>query len=77
MNEYIFYTAEGSTIAPNENYEVENCQLLGTAKGKDPNEAKHTLLKECPWILEAAFDPDEMMFRQLLSDNQRAGVCSH
>ena len=33
MNEYIIYTAEGYTIAPNENVEVENCQMLGCTYG--------------------------------------------
>lgn len=35
MNEYIIYTTEGHTIAPNENVEVENCQVLGCATGID------------------------------------------
>ena len=65
MNEYIFYTPEGFTTAPNENVEVENCQVLGTAKGKDKVEAKENLLKENPWIIEADFTPIEFIVRQL------------
>jgi len=65
MNNYIFYTPEGYTIAPNENVGVENCQMLGTAKGKDEREAKSNLLKENPWIIKAGFDPTEFMIRQL------------
>lgn len=65
MNNYIFYTPEGHTIAPNENVGVENCQMLGTAKGKDEREAKKNLLKENHWIMEAGFDPAEFMIRQL------------
>lgn len=65
MNEYIFYTPEGYTIAPNGNVEVENCQMLGTAKGKDEREARYNLLKESPWIIEAGFNPAEFMVRQL------------
>lgn len=67
MNEYIFYTPEGYTIAPNENVCVENCQLLGTAKGKDKHEAKNNLLKDNSWIIEAGFNPNEFMIRQLAS----------
>lgn len=70
MNEYIFYTREGHTIAPNENIEVENCQLLGTAKGKDEVEAKENLLKENPWIIEAGFAPSEFIVRQLLTEKR-------
>ena len=65
MNEYIFYTPEGHSIAPNENVEVENSQVLGTARGKDKVEAKENLLKENPWIIEAGFTPTEFIVRQL------------
>ena len=34
MSEYIFYTTEGFTQAPNGN-NVENCQVLGRAFGKN------------------------------------------
>ncbi len=67
MNEYIFYTSEGHTTAPNESIAVENCQVLGTAKGKDKLEAKKNLLKENPWITEAGFIPSEFVGRQLVS----------
>lgn len=65
MNEYIFYTPEGYTIAPNENIEVENCQLLGIDLGKDENEAKTNLLKHNPWITEAGFNPAKFFNRRL------------
>lgn len=65
MKEYIFYTPEGNTTAPNENVEVESCQMLGTAKGKDEREARSNLLKENSWIIEAGFNPSEFMIRQL------------
>lgn len=67
MNEYIFYTPEGHTIAPNENVEVENCQMLGTARGKDKDEAQENLLKENPWITEAGFNSSEFFYRQIIS----------
>ena len=66
MNEYIFYTPEGYTVAPNENVEVENCQMLGTAKGKDEHEARSNLLKENSWIAEAGFNSTEFFYRQII-----------
>lgn len=66
MNEYFFYTAEGYTYAPNENYEVENCQVLGIATGKDKSEAQKTLLKENPWIVKVGFNPSEFFVKQLV-----------
>lgn len=64
MADFIFYTAEGFTQAPNGN-DIENCQVLGIAKGKDNVEAKDNLLKNNPWIIEAGFDPVEFYVRQL------------
>lgn len=65
MNEYIIYTTEGYTISPNENVEVENCQLLGCAFGKNAAEAQDNLIKENPWITEAGFHESEFIVRQL------------
>ena len=70
MNEYIFYTPEGYTTAPNENVDVENCQLLGTARGKDKGEAIKNLLKDNPWIIEAGFDPSAFVSRQLVIEKK-------
>ena len=65
MNRYIIYTTEGYTIAPKENNEKENCQMLGEACGNNPDEAKENLLKDNPWIIEAGFSPEEFIIRQL------------
>lgn len=65
MNEYIFYTTEGYTTAPNEDFEVENCQLMGIASGETEKEALATLLAENPWISPAGFNPDFFICRQL------------
>lgn len=70
MNEYIIYTTEGYTIAPNENVEVENCQVLGCVWGNNAAEAEDNLLKENPWIAEAGFNRSEFIVRQLLSDSE-------
>lgn len=67
MNEYIIYTTEGHTIAPNEDVEVENCQVLGRAFGNNPEEAKHNLMKENPWIAVAGFMESEFIVEQLMT----------
>jgi hypothetical protein len=74
MNEYIIFTTEGHTIAPNENIEVENCQMLGRVRGNNPKEAKDNLLKENPWITEAGFNSSEFIIEQLLSDDEREDI---
>lgn len=67
MNEYIFYTTEGYTTAPNENFEVENCQLIGIASGESKKDALAVLFEENPWIIPAGFDPIFFICRQLAS----------
>ena len=74
MNEYIFYTTEGYTYAPNENYEVENCQVLGMAQGETSFIALNNLLKENKWIEEAGFAPDEFLVKQVLTKEQRRDI---
>ena len=66
MKKYIFYTTEGYTIAPNEDYEVENCQVLGIASGNDCQEAKRQLLEDNPWITEAGFSPSKFIGKELV-----------
>ena len=38
MRDYIFYTTEGHTIAPKENVDVENCQVLGISSGNSTDD---------------------------------------
>jgi len=66
MKEFIFYTAEGFTQAPN-GEDIENCQLLGCACGKDRDDALNNLLKENPWIVESGFEPREAICKELVS----------
>lgn len=66
MEDFIFYTTEGFTQAPNGN-DIENCQMLGIAKGKDKVEAKDNLLRDNPWIINAGFDPAKFIIRQLVA----------
>ena len=74
MNEYIIFTTEGHTTAPNENIEVENCQILGRVRGNNSEEAKINLLKDNPWIAEAGFDRSEFIVEQLLTNEERAAI---
>ena len=74
MNEYIVFTTEGHTTAPDEKVEVENCQVLGRARGNNRDEAKKNLLKDNPWIAEAGFDSSEFVVVQLLSDEERVAI---
>lgn len=74
MNEYIFYTLEGFTYPPIEGKEVENCQVLGRAKGRTQKEAKEFLIKNNPWIEECGFDIHEMICKQIVSDRQMGQI---
>ena len=74
MNEYIFYTTEGTTCPPNENMEVENCQVLGRAYGKNAIEARSELEKQCNWIKESGFDIEHAMSKQLLTDENKKDI---
>lgn len=67
MNEYVIYTMEGYTIAPKENVEVKNCQVLGFAYGNNSFHAKDNLMKDNPWIIEAGFNPAKFIVRQLVA----------
>lgn len=67
VKEYIIYTTEGHTIAPNEEIEVDNCQVLGFVKGENANEAKANLLNENSWIVKAGFSEEAFVVRQLVS----------
>ncbi|MBR1652230.1 MAG: hypothetical protein IJ692_02430 [Alloprevotella sp.] len=74
MKEYIIFTTEGQTIAPNEDVEIENCQVLGRARGNNPEEAKDNLLKDNPWIAEAGFSRSEFIVEQLMTDEERVAI---
>ena len=40
---------------PKEGIEVENCQVLGRAFGKDAKDARDKLVRNHPWIKECCF----------------------
>ena len=59
MKSYIFITIEGYTFQPeSESIEpdIENCQVVGFAKGKDPQQAFQNLIQEDSNLLETTFD---------------------
>lgn len=70
MNEYIFYTTEGVTLPPNEDEDIDNCQILGFVEAKNSSEAMDLLLKNNPWIVEAGFSRREIMVKQVLTNEQ-------
>ena len=74
MNEYLFFTTEGTTIAPNANIEVENCQLLGRVRASCFDEARIILLKENPWIEEAGFSTGEFIQEQIATKEQLSSI---
>jgi len=67
MKKFIILTPEGETIAPNENFEVNNLQVLGIVENvNDENEAISKLLKENDWIFDAQFNVAEFIIHELL-----------
>lgn len=74
MNEYIFYTTEGATYPPIERKDVENCQVLGRAFGKNVQDAKMQLEKKCPWIKECGFDIEKAISKQVLTDENKRDI---
>ena len=59
MGSYIFITTEGYTYQPGSKAaepDIENCQVLGFAKGDSAEEAFKALLRENPYLLETSFD---------------------
>lgn len=74
MNEYFFYTVQGQTEAPDNTRPVENCQVLGRARGRHLEEAKANLLRENPWISVAGFETSNFLSAQLLTDEQQDDI---
>lgn len=70
MNEYIFYTTEGMTLPPNEDKEIDNCQILGFIEAKNSSEAMDLLLENNPWIVEAGYSLSEIRVKQVLTKEQ-------
>lgn len=70
-NQYIFITTEGETIAPNSEYPIENCQVLGIVDAENEKGAIHKLIEKNPWIEPSGFDVSQTRCIQLLTENIR------
>lgn len=56
---FMFLTTEGYTFQPGSEEsepDVENCQVIGWARGNDAQAAFRNLLTENEWLLETTFD---------------------
>lgn len=67
MNHYLFYTTEGYTLAPDKQ-EIENCQLLGRADGKNKDEALQQLLVENHWIIDHNYDIEAIVACRVIDE---------
>ena len=59
MMSYIFITNDGCTYQPNSDSpepDIENCQVIGFAKGNNKNEAFENLIKQNEYLLDTTFN---------------------
>jgi len=66
MNNYIFITEEGVTYQPNSTSpepDIENCQVIGFAKGNNENGAFKNLTKENDYLSNTNFN--EIIFMEI------------
>ena len=59
MKSFIFITCEGYTFQPDSECaepDIENCQVVGFAKGTDAQEAFRNLVCENDYLLQTSFD---------------------
>ena len=67
MKEFIIYTLQGTTNAPNLDVEVENCQVLGIIQADSAGDAINKLFEKNKWISESGFTKDCAIVKQLFS----------
>lgn len=70
MNEYIFYTSDGSSLSPT-NEETEKLQILGFENGKNSKIARKNLLKNNTWISEYGFRKKKIISKQIFTDENK------
>lgn len=68
MKEYIFYTTDGYTMAPDGCSDVENCQVLGITFGSNSKDALFRLIQNSPWIANFGYNIKNVMCRELVSE---------
>jgi hypothetical protein len=67
MKRYIIITSEGSTKAPNTDYEINNKQVIGIVENvNSEEEAIRKLVVENDWIIDAEFNVGEFIVYQIL-----------
>ncbi|QBN17734.1 hypothetical protein [Flavobacterium nackdongense] len=67
MKKYIFISAEGTTEAPNDLYEVNNMQVIGIVENvANEDQALQKLLIENEWIIDAEFNVAEFIVYEIL-----------
>ena len=67
MKRFIIITPEGNTEAPNQDYEVNNMQVMGIVENvNSEDEAIQKLLMENDWIIDAEFNVAEFIVYQIL-----------
>ena len=77
VKKFIFLSAEGVTFQPNSESiepDIDNLQVIGFAKGRNPDEAFKNLKKETPHLLETNFSE---MFSYELSNEYEASRKYH
>ena len=74
LKEYIIYTTEGTTYAPDETVKIDNCQILGRECGVDSEDAIRNLLHNHAWIVEAGFDTSAFIVKQTVTDELRSDM---
>ena len=64
---FIFVTNEGETLAPNNETELNNMQVIGIVEDvNNEDEALKKLLKENPWIWDSGFNVAEFIAYEIL-----------
>lgn len=67
MSKFVFITSEGETIAPNENVEINNMQVIGMVENAiDKDDALKILLKENSWIWDSGFNVAEFIAYEII-----------
>lgn len=72
MKTYVFITTEGYTYQPNSKSiepDIENCQVIGFAEGRDIDNALENVLTENKYLLKTTFD--EVVGYELKHRNRR------
>lgn len=64
MKQFVFYTTEGYTYAPNSE-NVENCQILAFETANDKNEAMDLFKARYAYLSEQGFSMAEVVCREI------------